>query len=639
VSRRPAVTRAVAVGLAALAAAAPAPAASQPAPTGREAVVSVANYFRGTDGTCGGKSVPLRIRLDASPTKLLQIEFLEPRPNAIGPQFRTSGLMAGLVAATLLGRDVHGYRIGYAIGVNVEGPSAGALTTAALLALMRGQTVLSDVAMTGTVNPDGTVGPVSGIPEKLAGVVEAGKKRFGIPRGARMAVERCKERKPPVDVVELGRRMQIEVVEIGDVREAYKLLTGVALPATTIGPVSPEVPADLREAYRTLFEHWMTRYAAAAAILRSSTPGELRDFESIWQVAQRLERSGRAELAGGRAPSAFHRAWLATLNAEVAARGLRGLRTRSLHELQSLVAGELAAGERHVDAQLQAVRALKPVSAVDAGALSLVGGQLATALTHRRHAGTLLALCRQLERAGKPQAAGPACFEALGHITLAGATADIAVATGGWLGRGGPALAAGSEGNAALRSAEKLHELAAAANLQYFDVLVSGDLAKAHGLSPDDARRLIERVDLSYLNARGGIEHAPAVARAFDRPDAALFARLGALIHSVQNSSVAVVQHYSLQARVDTLRRVVGFGDEGALARMTEMADREALRAIGEAAAATRGASSPMLASALDAARSSRDAAVLAEQRLMALAIYWNTTLTARLITHLTPRP
>lgn len=90
---------------------------------------------------------------------------------------------------------------------------------------------------------------------------------------------------------------------------------------------------------------------------------------------------------------------------------------------------------------------------------------------------------------------------------------------------------------------------------------------------------------------------------------------------------------------MDTLRRVVGFGDEGALARMTEMADREALRAIGEAAAATRGASSPMLASALDVARSSRDAAVLAEQRLMALVIYWNTTLTARLITHLTPRP
>ena len=78
---------------------------------------------------------------------------------------------------------------------------------------------------------------------------------------------------------------------------------------------------------------------------------------------------------------------------------------------------------------------------------------------------------------GQPALNDVAMTEALGHITLAGATADIAVATGGWLGRGGPALAAGSEGNTALRSAEKLHELAAAANLQYFDVLIASDLA------------------------------------------------------------------------------------------------------------------------------------------------------------------
>lgn len=90
--------------------------------------------------------------------------------------------MAGVVAATLLGRNLNAYRISYSYEEGVEGPSAGALTTAALVALMRGQVIADDVAMTGTVNPDGTVGPVDGIAQKIAGA-HARTKRFGIPVG------------------------------------------------------------------------------------------------------------------------------------------------------------------------------------------------------------------------------------------------------------------------------------------------------------------------------------------------------------------------------------------------------------------------------------------------------------------------
>ena len=65
--------------------------------------------------------------------------------------------------------------------------------------------LLADATMTGTVNPDGTVGPVGGIPLKVSGVAEAGFTRFGIPLGQRHDVDPCTGE--VVDVVELGKSL------------------------------------------------------------------------------------------------------------------------------------------------------------------------------------------------------------------------------------------------------------------------------------------------------------------------------------------------------------------------------------------------------------------------------------------------
>jgi hypothetical protein len=83
---------------------------------------------------------------------------------------------------------------------------------------------------------------------------------------------------------------------------------------------------------------------------------------------------------------------------------------------------------------------------------------------------------------------------------------------------------------------------------------------------------------------------------------------------------------------------VTAFGNEEALKRMTEMAEQEAARALGEADASTAGASTPMLATLLDAARRNRDVTISAEDRLMALILFWDATLNARLMTQLAAR-
>ncbi|MGH9246189.1 MAG: PDZ domain-containing protein [Acidimicrobiales bacterium] len=68
---------------------------------------------------------------------------------------------------------------------NVGGPSAGlAFTLAILDVLTPGELTGGDlVAVTGTINPDGTVGPVGGVAQKVAAAAEAGVEVVLVPAG------------------------------------------------------------------------------------------------------------------------------------------------------------------------------------------------------------------------------------------------------------------------------------------------------------------------------------------------------------------------------------------------------------------------------------------------------------------------
>jgi uncharacterized protein len=58
----------------------------------------------------------------------------------------------------------------------VGGPSAGALFAIGFTALFLNTTLSSNVTMTGMINPDGTIGPVGGLKEKLEASSKAGFK-------------------------------------------------------------------------------------------------------------------------------------------------------------------------------------------------------------------------------------------------------------------------------------------------------------------------------------------------------------------------------------------------------------------------------------------------------------------------------
>ena len=65
----------------------------------------------------------------------------------------------------------------------IDGPSAGAAATVATIAALGNETIKKNVIITGTINEDGSIGPVGGIFQKSQAASEAGVELFLVPNG------------------------------------------------------------------------------------------------------------------------------------------------------------------------------------------------------------------------------------------------------------------------------------------------------------------------------------------------------------------------------------------------------------------------------------------------------------------------
>ena len=120
----------------------------------------------------------------------------------------------------------------------LDGPSAGAAITVALIAAIRNQTIDQAVFMTGTTNPDGSIGKIGGILEKAAAAAKFGAKEFLVPVGQSVALTYKTEESHPapgltiittkpesINVQEYLRQQgfNLDVCEMGNVLQAYDL--------------------------------------------------------------------------------------------------------------------------------------------------------------------------------------------------------------------------------------------------------------------------------------------------------------------------------------------------------------------------------------------------------------------------------
>jgi uncharacterized protein len=140
------------------------------------------------------------------------------------------------VAANITNVDLNKYDFIYNIyanASNIGGESAGAALTIATIAVIENKSLAHDVLITGTVNHDGTIGPVSGIVEKAKAAKENNASLFLVPllQSREIIYETRKncEKLGPAEVctveqvprrVNVSEESGIQVMEVGSIQEA-----------------------------------------------------------------------------------------------------------------------------------------------------------------------------------------------------------------------------------------------------------------------------------------------------------------------------------------------------------------------------------------------------------------------------------
>jgi len=120
----------------------------------------------------------------------------------------------------------------------IGGPSAGAIMTVATISLLQGWEMSNKTVMTGMINPDGSIGPIGGIPQKIDAANSVGATHFLIPEGQGRYTEYVQtiERingwdrivTTPVTrkISEYAEQYNMAVTEVADINEALENFTG-----------------------------------------------------------------------------------------------------------------------------------------------------------------------------------------------------------------------------------------------------------------------------------------------------------------------------------------------------------------------------------------------------------------------------
>lgn len=163
---------------------------------------------------------------------------------------QASARLAAEVAEEVTGFDMGKHNVFITVRSEapvIGGPSAGGVIAVALIAALLDLEVDPKVMMTGTINPDGSIGPVGGILEKAEAAAKAGATLFLVPEG-QLVVTQQQTRKekigPIVQIithpvtVDVRRyameRWGLRVEEVRTAREAVEKITHKTLPEPRI---------------------------------------------------------------------------------------------------------------------------------------------------------------------------------------------------------------------------------------------------------------------------------------------------------------------------------------------------------------------------------------------------------------------
>jgi hypothetical protein len=143
---------------------------------------------------------------------------------ALSPDWKEAARIAVLAAGRAIHEDPRLWKItikNLSPAYLTDGPSAGAALAVGILAAIRGETLLVGRVLTGAIEVNGLILPVGGLPEKIQGAALTGISTILIPKGQGST--------PEWDIRPLAEELQLTVIEVHTLAEAYEKMTGYAL--------------------------------------------------------------------------------------------------------------------------------------------------------------------------------------------------------------------------------------------------------------------------------------------------------------------------------------------------------------------------------------------------------------------------
>jgi len=205
---------------------------------------------------------------------------------------QSSARMAASVACSVANKSLNNYDFFVVVRGKAQmigGTSAGGAMTVAMISALNSLKLRRDVMMTGTISPDGSIGPVSGIPQKMEAAKEGGAKVFLIPKGQAnysYMVTSTRQIGPLVitsqqpaemNLIDYGKKLGLVVKEISNVREAVREFTGVKIESHSAGSIDSSEYEWLMKTHATELEAEAKESYTIAQRASSSSTGEYLD--------------------------------------------------------------------------------------------------------------------------------------------------------------------------------------------------------------------------------------------------------------------------------------------------------------------------------------------------------------------------
>jgi hypothetical protein len=534
--------------------------------------ISVDALWFASDGqSVQGGTSQVVVSVETKEGQDLRVGFFESEVGGSGPQWRAAGWMAVITASLLIGNDPSQYEFSFDVAGRIDGPSAGALMTTAVLAGYLGDTVDPTVTMTGTINPDGTIGPVGGIPHKIEGAAAAGKTTVLVPGGQRYDYDYALGQS--VDLVQVGQQYGVEVKLVSDIYEAYRELTGSELPAP-VNAGEAAFPPTAFDKYRAGATNWIAVYQAEVSDFYA-LPVEVQEYriETI-QVADFYANKAGQYLGEGQIAAAYESAFTAASLARV---GREAAELDNIYYQQGI--GPLvdrlnssSSAQTRMSAVAQRLEAENPRTAADSIAIMDSFSNLSVAQGLIFQADAALS-----DYANNPEAteddALAAIYAANYNYVYADMFLDLAE-DGLGIGLGfGTAPAPNLE---VLQAISETLRRGAEANITYFESLIIDPWAQEYGIHPDLAKYYFQQSDNSYLTAVAAVAGSTSLAGSMNKPEAKASVNLGSALTAYSQSASLIAKYYSLSAQVDEFGSVVGYDRQSSLADMLDLADQRA---------------------------------------------------------------